>query len=69
MMVIKRGHLKKDVTKGEYHWIAKDLKKGKVVYKYYGQTYGCITGNGIAVSNKPGKNPFYEIPEESVKWD
>ncbi len=64
----KRGVLNRAVTKEECPWLNKDLKKGKVVYKYTGYTYGCI-GRGVAVSDKPGKTPFYEVPHSAVTWD
>ena len=63
----KIGHLNRSVTIKECHWLGKDLEKGKVVYEYNGCTYGAVA-SGIAVSDKPNKTPFYEIPRDSVDW-
>lgn len=62
------GALVRRVTKQECPWLEEDLETGKVVYKYYGCTYYCITPKGIAVTNEPDKTPFYEIPRDSVVW-
>ncbi|MFA5098995.1 MAG: hypothetical protein WC461_02145 [Candidatus Paceibacterota bacterium] len=64
----KKGRLIREVTTQECPWLGANLKKGKIVYRFNGCTYGCI-GSGIAVSDKPGKNPFYEIPRDAVEWD
>lgn len=62
------GVLNRIVTQQECSWLSEDLPKGKVVYRYYGQTYGCISSDGEAVTDKPDETPFYEIPESSVDW-
>jgi len=65
----RKGHLNRNVTIKEYPWLEKDLKKRKVVYKYYGFTYGCISSQGVAVTDKPDKTPFYELPQSAINWD
>ena len=40
-----------------------DLPKGSIVFEYGGCTYGCISSNGIAVTLKPDKTPFFEVPK------
>jgi hypothetical protein len=64
----RKGKLTRLVTTEECPWLGQNLKKGKVVYEFNGCTYGCIA-SGIAVSDKPDANPFYEIPHNAVKWD
>lgn len=44
------------------------INPGTPVYSYDGCTYGCIGPNGVAVSFD-GKEPFFEIPANSVTWD
>jgi len=56
----------RDVTTDECGWLNKDMKKGDIVYRYYGCTYGCIGPKGIAVSIKEGTTPFFEIPLDSI---
>lgn len=63
----KKGKLIRLVTTEECPWLRKNLKIGKVVYKFDGDTYGCIA-TGIAVSDKPDKYPCYEIPGDAVEW-
>ena len=62
----KRGILTRDLTEQES---SEDIKKGAVVYRFGGCTYGCIGRNGIAVSDKPDEYPFYEIPKNAVNWE
>lgn len=67
-MEIQKGFLKRDVTTDECSWLSVDLKKGAFIYKYIKYTYNCISKNGIAVSDKPNKEPFYELPKDSIEW-
>jgi hypothetical protein len=64
----RRGVLNRKVTKDECSWLEQDLQKGKEVYKYDNYTYGCIGSSGIAVSDKAGETPFYEVPRNSVDF-
>ena len=66
---MQKGTLNKDLKKKDYPWLSKSLKKGKVVYKYSKYTYGCISKNGVAVSDEHDKEPFYEVPNDSVDWE
>ena len=45
------------------------LRRGKVVYRYIGDTGGIISKRGVAVTDKPNKLPFYEVPKDAVDWD
>ena len=65
----RKGHLVRNVTRQECWWLSADLmEEGKEVYEYAGYTYGCVSSSGIAVSDQPDKNPFYEVPADSVSW-
>lgn len=57
----------RDLTQNEFPWLDGDIKKGSIVYKYYGYTYGCIRSGGVAVTNKPDKTPFFEVPCDAVE--
>ncbi|MDB5224823.1 MAG: hypothetical protein JWO43_445 [Candidatus Adlerbacteria bacterium] len=61
-----KGQLTRVVTKAECSWLKKDLPKGKVVYEYGKATYGCVGPNGVAVSDKPNKEPFYQLPKDAL---
>ena len=58
--------LSRDVTKEECAWLEKDYKKGEVIYKYHGHTYGCIGPEGMACSKEYGEDPFFEIPLDAI---
>ena len=59
-----RYELTRDVSRKECPWLDRDLKKGELVSRYEGVTYGCI-GAGIACS-WDGKNPFFEVPRDAL---
>lgn len=59
--------LTRDVTKKECPWLDRDYKKGEELFEYAGHTYGCISPNGIACSDKDQESPFYEIPKDSLE--
>ena len=65
---MKTGKLNRTILAVENRYLSKDIPIGKVVYEYVGYTYGCIS-SGVAVSDKPGQTPFYEVPIGSVDWD
>ena len=65
----RKGVINKNLTKKRYPYLSEDIKKGKVVYEYHGNTYGVISSSGIAVTDSPGKIPFYEVPRDAVTWD
>lgn len=53
--------LSADVLKKDHKWLDRDLKKGEVVYMFYGNTNGCISEKGIACTS--GKaTEFFELP-------
>ena len=50
----------------DYPWLHRDLKEGEEFYVYKGSTYGCISKNGIALTEKLDINPYFEVPKEFV---
>ena len=44
-----------------------EFKKGDIVYRYSGCTYGCISNEGIACTIKKDETPFIEIPKEELE--
>lgn len=63
-----KGTLKHSLLKEDYHWLSRDHKKDEVVHRYTGYTYGCISDDGIAVTDDNGKT-FFEVPRDSVNWE
>ena len=63
--------VKRVITKEECHWLDNDIKKGTIVYKFYGHTYGCIGPHGTAVVFHPPadniNNPFFELPRDALE--
>lgn len=59
--------LSRDVSKLECPWLDNDMPKGMAVWSYEGCTYGCISGNGRAVSLVDGETPFFELPRNALK--
>lgn len=57
----------RDIDKNEQPWMGDGevIYAGETVYEFHGCTYGCI-GDGIAVSREPGKEPFFEVPQDAV---
>ena len=56
------------VTKKECDWLEKDFEIGDIVYEYTGYTYGCISHRGTAFTIIPDETPFFELPNDSVKF-
>ena len=56
----------RDVGPDEAEWLDRVYTKGETLWIFNGPTYGCITSHGIAVSEKPGQNPFFELPRDAV---
>ncbi len=50
----------------DYPWLHRDLFEGEEFYVYIGPTYGCISKNGIALSEKLDVTPYFEVPKEFV---
>lgn len=43
------------------------FKKGEILYKYTGYTYGCI-GDGVALSEAGSREtPFFEFPADAIE--
>lgn len=59
--------LTREVTRAECHWLDHDLAEGIRVFRYYGPTYGCVSGAGLAVSEKPDDPPFFEVPRNALR--
>ncbi len=55
------------LTRKEASNIEGIIRKGDVVYRYTGCTYGCISPMGTAVSIEENKNPFFEMPNDSIR--
>lgn len=57
--------LSRAVTKAECPWLDEDLPAGLEVHPFNGCTYGCV-GAGVAVTKRPGENPFFEVPRDAL---
>ena len=65
---MKEFLVERDVTIEECDWLQATIKKGTVVYKFYGTTYGCIGPGGIAITlEKNSKFPFLELPYSALQ--
>lgn len=66
---MKVFRLKRDISIQECPWLDdKDYHlKDDIVYEYLDHTYGCISSQGIAVSNERNKRPFFELPIEALE--
>lgn len=60
----------KNVEIDEHHnFLGRAAKEGEIFYRYFGCTYGCIdTNGGIALSEVQGETPFFEFPENAIKY-
>ena len=59
--------LTREVTPKECFWLSHAYSKGEEVFEYTSRTYGCISPNGIACSEKDDETPFFELPKDSIK--
>lgn len=57
----------RNVTKKECNWLNEDLKAGQVFYVAY-DPYGCCTFDGIPVSTNKSGVPYFEIPNDAIKY-
>ena len=64
---MQRLRLTRDVTRGECDWLGRDFHAGEVVYSYPRYTYGCIKDDGRAVTERPGVDPFFELPAAALE--
>lgn len=55
----------RDLSEKE-NYSGRAIKKGETVYEYRGCTYGCIGPYGVAVTFEPDKEPFFEVPDDSL---
>ena len=60
--------LTKSLSTKEYPWLKRELIAGEEFYVYKGPTYGCISRNGIAVSEIWDTNPYFEVPKEFIVY-
>ena len=58
----------RDVLQSECSWLARDYTKGEELFQYYGATYGCITPDGVAVTEQPDQTPFFEMPLDAFDY-
>lgn len=42
-------------------------KKGDIVYRWTGPTYGLLEHNEVAVSAQPDENPFYTVDRNELE--
>lgn len=63
-----KGMIVRELTLVECPWLDWRINPGRTVFKYSGCTYGCISEEGIAVSDKSDETPFYEVPFDAVRW-
>ena len=61
--------LERDVTKSECPWLKADLPKGTVVYYFDGETYDCLTDEGMPVTLTKEDTQFWEVPRSAVVPD
>jgi hypothetical protein len=60
--------LTRTVTRKECPWLDRTFRKGTIVFRFYGCTYGSIGPEGIAVTEDPeGKLPFTELPNDALE--
>ncbi len=64
----KSGIVTRAVTTQECDWLEDSIEPGKEVFQYTGPTYGCIGGQGVAVTDLPEQLPFYELPGDAITW-
>lgn len=55
------------VTREECPCLAADVPAGAAVYVYAGNTYGCVSPDGIAVTWANDTPPFFELPRCAMR--
>lgn len=58
--------LVRDIQRSECPWLMTDLPAGTTVYAYMGATYGCVSRDGLAVTQERGLTPFFELPRTAL---
>lgn len=56
----------RDVPADE-NYSGRDVRAGEKLYIYDGYTYGCISYEGVALSERPGETPFFEFPYDAIE--
>ena len=56
-----------DILAKDYHWLDRDYRIGEEFFIYRGFTYGCVSVNGIACTERLGEEPFFELPKVALK--
>lgn len=56
-----------DILAKDYHWLDRDYRIGEEFFIYRGFTYGCVSVNGIACTERLGEGPFFELPKVALK--
>ena len=51
----------------ECPWLYNDISSGTILFGFPGHTYGCVSGNGRAVTLKDGETPFFEVPKDAIE--
>lgn len=64
----RTGIVTQDLSPETYHWLTKAIPKGTVVHRFYGQTFGAVSDDGIACTLEPDKHPFFEVPKQLIEW-
>ncbi len=64
----RKGRLVISLNRKKCPWLrhGRYLEKGRLVYLL--ETVQCVAPDVIAVTNEPGKFPFFEIPKDAVEW-
>jgi hypothetical protein len=64
-----RYRVTRDVAAWEDHnYAGRDVRKGELLYKFTGCTYGCIdTYSGVALCEVEGEYPFFEFPWSAIE--
>lgn len=57
--------LTRDVTPMECSWLHRTYRRGEIIQRYRGCTYGIVSSGGVACS-ADGAIPFFELPEGAL---
>jgi len=56
----------RDITPFECGWLEETVSKDRVVERYNGATYGCISSEGMACCYHQS-GPFFELPKSALE--
>ena len=65
-MLVPTVMVNRKLTTLEYPWLPRDLEEGTILFLFFGPTYGCVSYTGIAVTEELNKEPFFEVPNNTV---